>query len=310
MRKARSTVVHAAGHPAIRATHSKTLELTREKDVTQRSTCVAGVAAEFDTTALGLLRGPVLLTVSSEGRSASGTAVINPEHDIRDRLVIRRSQHRDADTLAVDATLTAANLGRELVAALTSPDHHVTLDVTELEPPGPLVLVSPAKPAGRLGLLWDAADAAVDLDSGQSLAAALAALVPGGTVAASLAVPLDSVTESAEHWLVEAARHGARLWVSGAGQAETALLASGLPLTPSLRLGRVDRRAVRSWHPSRHWPPGGRWRCPARTSTWAHSWAGPRRSPEPAHWGTVTRRASSRCWVRRTRTPRRAISTR
>ncbi|MEO3751108.1 DUF371 domain-containing protein [Streptomyces sp. B6B3] len=245
MRKARSTVVRAVGHPAIRATHSKTLELTREREVTQRSTCVAGVEAEFDAAELGLLRGPVALTLSTPGGSASGTAVVNPDHEVGERLVVRRSRHRDADTLAVDATLTAADLGRELVAELSDPGGRVTLHVAELEPPAPLVLVGPARPAGRLGSLWEAADAVVDLDGGRGLAGGLAALTPGGVVAASLTAPLDEVVEAAANWLVEAARRGARLWLPGAGPAETALLASGLPVTPSLRLGHVDRRAVR-----------------------------------------------------------------
>ena len=41
----RSVTVTAVGHPSIRVSHAKTLELTAEAEITPRATCVAGVSA-------------------------------------------------------------------------------------------------------------------------------------------------------------------------------------------------------------------------------------------------------------------------
>ncbi|MYU48240.1 DUF371 domain-containing protein, partial [Streptomyces sp. SID7803] len=43
--------IHArGGHENVRATHAKTLEITGERDITARATCVVGgVGAAFDT---------------------------------------------------------------------------------------------------------------------------------------------------------------------------------------------------------------------------------------------------------------------
>ena len=95
---------------------------------------------------------------------AEGTAVVNPAHTVGARLVLRRSRHADADTLAVDATLVAESVGRELAAALSEPGRAVTLTITEQEPPAPVVILAPAAPPGRLGALWRLAAVTVLLD--------------------------------------------------------------------------------------------------------------------------------------------------
>ena len=221
----RQAVVHATGHPNIRATHAKTLEVTAEPTITARATCVVGVAAALDPVALGLLRGPVRITVAAGGRSASGDAVVHPSHEVSDRIVVRRSASGDADTLAVGSTLVAADLDRALVAALARPGAVVTLTVAERGPRRPLVLLgtpAAAPPTGRLGLLWRHADGVLD---------------EGGIVAA---------TAPTAAWLAEAARRGARFAsLDGSAGPTPALLAAGLPATPALWLGRVGRREAR-----------------------------------------------------------------
>jgi hypothetical protein len=248
-RTRRRAVVHGRGHPHIRATHNKTLELTHEAVVTLRATCVIGVDAEFDPAELGLLRGRVRYRVAAAGHEASGEALINPDHVVRTGLVIRRSQHVDPDTLAVAATLTAEDLDRDLAAALTDPDTAMTLTVTEVSPPAPLVLVRPASqpvPAGRLGLLWQQAEATVDLGATRDPADARTVLDRAGIIAATLPGPVDDPPSTAAGWLAIAAGLGARFAVLGAPTSPMeALLAAGLRPTPAVLLGRVDRRAVR-----------------------------------------------------------------
>ncbi|MFK3981414.1 DUF371 domain-containing protein [Micromonospora sp. NPDC050397] len=247
-RTRRRASVRGHGHPQIRATHAKTLEFTHDVDVTQRATCVVGVGTELDPAELGLLRGRVRFTVEAAGHQATGEATINPEHDVRDGLVLRRSRHADPGTLAVAATLTAEDLDRDLVDALTDPETAVTLTVVEVAPPAPLVLlrqVGQPVPEGRLGLLWHNADETVDLGTARKPADARTLLDRSGVIAVTLAGPLDEPSPEAASWLADAARGGARFALFTPVGVTGVLYAAGLPPTPALTLGRVDRRAVR-----------------------------------------------------------------
>ncbi|NEC03933.1 DUF371 domain-containing protein, partial [Streptomyces sp. SID7909] len=160
--------IHARGHGHVRATHAKTLEFTGEREITPRATCVVGVAAAFDQEGLALLRGPVAVRLAAGPHVATGTAVVNPHHEVTDRLVLRRSDHASPDTFAFRSTLVASDLDPDFVAALGDPATEVTLTLTESGPRRPLVLVHRRglpEPEGRPGLLWRAADASVDLDA-------------------------------------------------------------------------------------------------------------------------------------------------
>jgi hypothetical protein len=249
----RQVVIHAHGHPEVRASHAKTLEITGEATITGRATCVIGVDGDLDPATIGLLRGPVRLTVAAAGLEATGHGVINPDHRVGDRLVVRRSDRADPDTLVLGSTLTAAHLAPAMVTALADPATAVTLTVSETGERRPLVLVGGrGEPVagGRLGLLWRHADAMVDL--GRRGTGAPSALDHGGTVAAILP---DTSDPGAQQWLAAAARRGARFAVMPGASAlpaglapspaTEALLAAGLPPAPVLWLGRVGRRATR-----------------------------------------------------------------
>lgn len=235
----------AGGHRDIRASHVKTLEFTRGPSITARATCVLGVGAELDPEELGLLRGPVRLTVAAAGHQISGEAVINPGHAVGDRLVIRRSDRADPDTLAVRSTLTAADLAPAMVAALADPGTGVTLTLTELEPAPPLVLIGPpplAASGDRLGLLWRHADTTVDLGMRAGDGAKTG---PGEIVAAVAGAPLDQAPPAALGRLAELAATGARFAaLGGTHPATLPLVAAGLPTAPALWLGRADRRTA------------------------------------------------------------------
>ena len=134
-------VLVGRGHPAIRATHAKTFELTAEPAITARATCVLAVGTVLDPN-LASLRGRVRLTLATPGLPAlTGEATLNPRRALTDRAVIRRSRALDADTLAVDSTLTADDLPDSFASALTDPGREVTLTVEELGPARPLLRV-------------------------------------------------------------------------------------------------------------------------------------------------------------------------
>jgi hypothetical protein len=105
------------GHPALRATHAKTLEFTPDRDVTERATCVIGVAGRVAGTAAA---GPVRIRIQAGDAVATVDAVANPDW-AGGTAVVRRGTDRRPDTLATEASAGAADLPEELRARITDP---------------------------------------------------------------------------------------------------------------------------------------------------------------------------------------------
>jgi hypothetical protein len=117
------------GHPAIRATHHKTLELTPEADITERASCVIGVRGAGATTPIA---GDVRIIVRAGDESFGFTARGNSSWRPGTSAVIRRSAVRSAGTFATHATAAASDLPRSLVAALQRADAEVVIEVEPL----------------------------------------------------------------------------------------------------------------------------------------------------------------------------------
>src|SRR5687767_9927 len=94
----------ASGHPNVRATHRKTLELARALDTTARAACVVGVGVRIDEPALAGLHGLVALTLTAGGLSETVRGRLNPAFRPGDPLVVRRARAvtRDAVIVAAD----------------------------------------------------------------------------------------------------------------------------------------------------------------------------------------------------------------
>ena len=116
----------ARGHPAIRASHAKTLEFTADPQIGERATCVVGVAAELPAVAVA---GPIRLTLQVGDHCLECTAVGNSGWLPGSSAVIRRSDNRLPDTFATDADLVASRIPRELVQILRSVDTELTVTV-------------------------------------------------------------------------------------------------------------------------------------------------------------------------------------
>jgi hypothetical protein len=124
--------ITASGHPAVRAMHGKTFELTADPDLTERATCIVGVRADLAAVAdEPVLAGPVRITLSAGGFADTLTAVANPFAAPAGRVVVRQSDHVDADTLAGLADRGAGDLDRRLLDALRDPRAEITLEVVE-----------------------------------------------------------------------------------------------------------------------------------------------------------------------------------
>ena len=164
-----SLTFRCRGHCNVKATHAKTLEWTREEEISPRATCVVGVAADFDPLAAARLRGPLRITMAIVGSPlrAELTATATPLAAVRDSLVVRHSDQRGGQTFALGADKGAADLDRAFVGALANPSAVLVVSVEELAAAesvgwGALYLAFGSDPpSGEAAARWAAADAVV-----------------------------------------------------------------------------------------------------------------------------------------------------
>lgn len=143
-------VLRARGHANIGASHHKTLEITRDVDLTERGTCIVGVAATWDDAALLRLRGRVEVALRSGGAEARLTATVSPSFVGGTSLVLRRGEDLADRTFAHHASLSAADLDRDLVGALRGPGAELEVEITSLGGhPGPGALFVVGLPIGH-----------------------------------------------------------------------------------------------------------------------------------------------------------------
>jgi hypothetical protein len=158
----------ASGHPSIRATHRKTLELAREDEISERATCVVGVGARLDEAALADLHGFVRLTLSVGGRSETVGGRLNPAFRPGDPLVVRRATAVTRDALVIGADRAACDLARSFVASLADATARIAVTV---EPAAgavaPGVLVVQPSPPGGVGRIDSAIRGQNDPRSGE-----------------------------------------------------------------------------------------------------------------------------------------------
>lgn len=251
--------VTATGHAAVRAAHAKTFEVTADPTLTERGTCIVGVDADLSAFEQPVgLAGPVRITLTAGDLTDTVTALANPFAAPTRRVVVRRSDSSDADTIAGLADRGAADLDRALLDALKDPGTTVTLDVEEAgdtpaenalvallppgaeRPPGTALLRDVAKVVDRVaagdriavpvspsGLDRQAADAVTAaLESG-----AVVAVVPGPWQVPPVLPAAGIATPS----LLDAGV------LTGSGRREAVLLAgvaiAGVPLTARVDAG-------------------------------------------------------------------------
>lgn len=133
----------AAGHPNVRATHRKTLELAREAEIGPRATCVVGVAARIDEEGLAALHGRVELTLAVGGLEERVRGRLNPAFRPGDPLVVRTAPAVTRDAFVIDADRGASALARSFAAALADPAARLAVRVESLaDQAAPGVLVA------------------------------------------------------------------------------------------------------------------------------------------------------------------------
>jgi 16S rRNA (cytidine1402-2'-O)-methyltransferase len=131
-RAAPSVTFRCQGHPRISGSHTKTIELTRDTDVSARATCVLGVGSEHDDRELRSLRGDVEVVLDCGGVRDRFTATTSAFFLGDDALVFRRGPGLRGRTFAYDATKSAAEIDRRLIAAVGEPGAELQVTIREL----------------------------------------------------------------------------------------------------------------------------------------------------------------------------------
>jgi len=118
------------GHPNIRAEHNRTIEFTKDADLTERGDCIIGVSCDFDPDEMKRLSGKVRIDVRVDDLSDRFTAYINPRFDHDRELVFRKSRVRTERTLGTDLNKGSSRLDRAIVDRMRDPSAvmHVTLE--------------------------------------------------------------------------------------------------------------------------------------------------------------------------------------
>lgn len=123
-------VIHTRGHENVTARHASTLELTNDDFLTPAGDCILGIEAdrtpaEFDSAFVAACRdadATITLELETEGHTQTVRGRGHPDLEFtNDRsLVCRTSEYVDDRTVMVGAERAAADLDRELVAALAA----------------------------------------------------------------------------------------------------------------------------------------------------------------------------------------------
>lgn len=106
------------GHENIRATHDKTLEFTKEGELTERGDCIIGVKADFDSSKLKeFIKGKekIKIVVECDGLKEEINCNVNEEFCSDNEIVIRRSDFISDRTLGTRADKTCSDLSTEIV---------------------------------------------------------------------------------------------------------------------------------------------------------------------------------------------------
>lgn len=113
-------MIKAQGHENVRLTHDKTIEFTKDTDLTPKGTCIAGLFAEYKLADLRKLVGKVKATIEVAGDAFVIEGQVNPDFSSEDKVIFRRSDVCDAATLLINCDKLAADMPRAMVENLSA----------------------------------------------------------------------------------------------------------------------------------------------------------------------------------------------
>ncbi len=125
----RTEIIRFHGHPEVRATHPRTLELTKEEHLTANGDCIVGVDAdrglvdlseEFRKAIQGGARVTFAIHVDDESFTFGATGDPRLQLSSENDVIIRKSDYICGRTLAVRSDAAAIDIPRRMVSSLRS----------------------------------------------------------------------------------------------------------------------------------------------------------------------------------------------
>ncbi len=124
------------GHPNILATHFKTIEFTKDEDLTERGDCIIGIKSDFETSKLKEFKKKikVICEVKDENGeiiSSEFKCTINPNFNSDHEIVLRKSHFDSERTLGFNLNRGANHLDRKIVELLKNPEQKMKVTIME-----------------------------------------------------------------------------------------------------------------------------------------------------------------------------------
>jgi len=116
----------ACGHPNVLATHKTTLEFTKDKALTLKGDCIAGVNSDFELSKLKEFierakSSKIKITITPTGNKKIKEIIyaeVNPGFNSNEEIVVRKTGFISERTFAINADTAACNLSRGLIGYL------------------------------------------------------------------------------------------------------------------------------------------------------------------------------------------------
>ena len=123
---------YAYGHPNILATHKTTIEFTKDKEITLKGDCIAGVNADFELHKIKnfirqLKTNKISIKISNNKIRETISARVNPDFSDDRELVIRKTNFISKRTLGISSNKAALDLSMELMTYLKEKRNKITI---------------------------------------------------------------------------------------------------------------------------------------------------------------------------------------
>lgn len=124
----------AYGHPAISCKHVKTIEFTKDTELTESGDCIAGIRATFDSNELQKFSKKVRMfmrVTTPEGEVLEDVVKfkVSPHFESSDELVVRKSGFSSERTFGLGLNRGSNRINREIVQLMQDPNTEMTVTI-------------------------------------------------------------------------------------------------------------------------------------------------------------------------------------
>ena len=125
----------AYGHKNIRATHNKTLEITKHKELSLNGDCIIGVNSDFSPEEIKKLLKyeKIKITIKVDNLTDQVECVVNKEFYDEEEIVIRIGEFSSKRTLGVRADKASSQLKREIFEKMKEPRKEMQIIIEPIE---------------------------------------------------------------------------------------------------------------------------------------------------------------------------------